>query len=226
MSEREYEAGKAHDDTQSGAPPRAREGARHDPSVAHRIALLGGECTGKSTLARALGARLPARVVEERLRSFCSEMGRTPRAHEQRSLLREQIRLEELALESARREGLRWVVCDSTPLATAIYSANYFGDESLMAQALAHQRGYLMTLVPALDLPWVADGIQRDGLQVRESFHRAVLEVLRANALAHAQIAGGGEARTRAALAALAAAGVQAGSVASTGVECEGPRSL
>ncbi len=173
-----------------------------------RIALLGGECTGKSTLARALGARLPARVLDERLRQFCDEMRRTPHAHEQRWLLREQVRLEDLALASAQREGLRWLVCDSTPLATAIYSATYFGDPSLLDEALAHQRQYVATLVPALDLPWVADGIQRDGPQVRASFHRAVLEALRANALVHVEIGGSGDARVRGALAALQSLGV------------------
>lgn len=178
------------------------------PRPPARIALLGGECTGKSTLARALGARLGAQVVDERLRRFCDEMRRAPLASEQRWLIEEQIRLEALAMESARLAGLRWVVCDSTPLATAIYSARYFADESLMAQALAHQRGYAATLVPAPDLPWVADGIQRDGPQVREAFHRAVLETLRANAIAHAEIGGSGAARERRALDALAASGL------------------
>ena len=181
--------------------------AKPAPPV-RRIALLGGECTGKSTLARVLGAQLPARVVEERLRQFCDEMRRTPHAHEQRWLLREQIRLEDLALASAQREGLRWVVCDSTPLATAIYSATYFGDPSLLDEALAHQRRYLATLVPAPDLPWVADGIQREGPQVRESFHHAVLDALRAHALVHFEVGGSGDARMRSALAALQSAGI------------------
>ncbi len=175
-----------------------------DVAVA-RIALLGAECTGKSTLARQLGERLRAHVLDERLRRFCDEMRRTPRADEQRWLLEEQIRLEAQALAAAGRAGLRWVVCDSTPLATAIYSAAMFDDDSLMAAALAHQRGYFATLVPAPDLPWVADGIQRAGASARESFHSAVLDALRANRLAHVEIAGSGPARLRGALDALAA---------------------
>ena len=58
------------------------------PRPPARIALLGGECTGKSTLARALGARLGAQVVDERLRRFCDEMRRAPLASEQRWLIK------------------------------------------------------------------------------------------------------------------------------------------
>jgi nicotinamide riboside kinase len=60
------------------------------------------------------------------------------------------------------------VIADTTPLMTAVYSHLLFDDESLYDFALAHQRIYDATLVTGLDLPWVADGLQRDGPKVRE----------------------------------------------------------
>jgi hypothetical protein len=61
-----------------------------------------------------------------------------------------------------------WVVADTTPLMTAVYSHMLFDDDSLYPMALAHQALYDSTLVTGLDLPWVADGLQRDGPHARE----------------------------------------------------------
>ncbi len=49
----------------------------------------------------------------------------------------------------------------------AVYSDLVFADAGLYASALAAQRRYDLTLVTALDLPWRADGLQRDGAHVR-----------------------------------------------------------
>ena len=50
----------------------------------------------------------------------------------------------------------------------AVYSDFVFGDTSLYESALAAQRRCDLTLLTALDLPWQADGLQRDGAHVRE----------------------------------------------------------
>jgi len=155
-----------------------------------RIGLVGAECTGKTTLACALADALPGLWVPELLREFCDRHGRTPGRDEQSALLREQIAREARVFEQARREGLGFVLCDSTPLVTALYSVEIFGDASLIAQALEHQRGYAATLLAATDLPWQADGIQRDGPLARERFHRRLSRTLREQRIAFARIAG------------------------------------
>ncbi|MCJ0762630.1 AAA family ATPase [Variovorax terrae] len=133
-----------------------------------QIALLGAESTGKTQLALQLAAHLraqgrPATVVPELLREWCDREGRTPRADEQAAIAQEQQR----RVEAAAAAG-SVVIADTTPLMTAIYSELLFGDTSLYAAAEAHQRRYHLTLVTGLDLPWVADGLQRDGAHVRE----------------------------------------------------------
>ena len=45
-----------------------------------RIGLLGGECTGKTTLGEDLARTLPGFVAEEYLRDFVSTFGRLPTA--------------------------------------------------------------------------------------------------------------------------------------------------
>jgi hypothetical protein len=47
-----------------------------------------------------------------------------------------------------------------------------------------------LTLLTALDLPWVADGLQRDGPHVREPVDDVLRELLLANALPFAVIGG------------------------------------
>jgi hypothetical protein len=57
--------------------------------------------------------------------------------------------------------------------------------------------------VTALDLPWVADGLQREGPHVREPVDRLVRAALHASQLPYAVVSGGGERRLAAALQAL-----------------------
>ena len=57
---------------------------------------------------------------------------------------------------------------DTTALMIAVYSDLVFADTGLYDDALAAQRRVDLTLVTALDLPWLADGLMRDGAHVRE----------------------------------------------------------
>ena len=165
------------------------------------IALLGAESTGKTVLAGALASALatPARrvaVVPEYLREFCDRHGRTPRRDEQVHIAAEQTR----RIEAAAQEH-DIVVADTTALMIAVYSEHVFGDTGLYASALADHARSDLTLLTALDLPWQADGLQRDGPHVREPVDAAVRSALvRAN-LAYSVVSGSGTARLEAALA-------------------------
>jgi len=134
-----------------------------------RIAVLGAECTGKSQLCRALAQFLPGLALTEVLREWVSGAGRTPNPDEQWQVFDRQQRAEQQALAEAERTGHAWVLCDSAPLMTAIYSLHYFADDRLLAPALAHHEGYALTLVCADDLPWMPDPGQRDGERVRQA---------------------------------------------------------
>ena len=94
------------------------------------------------------------------------------------------------------------VVADTTPLMVAIYSRLLFGDDCLLPMALDAQRRADLTLLTALDLPWVADGLQRDGPHVREPVDRQLRSLLTEHGIAFSTIAGEGAARVEQALAA------------------------
>ena len=132
------------------------------------VALLGAESTGKTTLAAEIGEALAARgveveVVAEFLREFCDANARTPRRDEQAAIAATQTARIDAA---AGRSDV--VVADTTALMVAVYSDLVFADTSLYDDALAAQRRVDLTLVTALDLPWLADGLMRDGAHVRE----------------------------------------------------------
>jgi len=144
-----------------------------------RIAVLGAECTGKSQLCHALAQILPGLVLAEVLREWVSGAGRTPNPEEQWQVFERQQQAERHAILESERTGHRWVLCDSAPLMTAIYSLHYFADDRLLAPALAHHAGYALTLVCADDLPWMPDPGQRDGECVRLAVQARLHEIVR-----------------------------------------------
>lgn len=161
-----------------------------------RIALVGAESTGKTTLAQALPARIEAlsglrcALVSERLRAWCDTMGRTPLRHEQAAIAEAQHKAIE---QAAARHDV--VVCDTTALMTAVYSELIFDDTSLTAAAIAWQRRCQLTLLTAIDLPWVADGHQRDGPQVRAPVDARLRALLQQHGIGFNVVAGQGERR-------------------------------
>lgn len=167
------------------------------------VALLGAESTGKTTLANELGAALAARgervaVVGEYLREFCDREGRTPLMAEQRAIAAEQTR--RIAQAAAQHD---LVIADTTALMIAVYSDHVFDDLALYDEALAAHARADLTLLTALDLPWQADGLQRDGPHVREPVDAKVRAALARAALGCAVVFGEGETRLANALAAI-----------------------
>ena len=170
------------------------------------IAIVGAESTGKTTLAAALAMRLAAETgrrvawVPELLREWCAHSGRTPLVHEQASILRAQH--ERIDAAAASHDT---VVCDTTALMTAVYSRIVFNDRSLDERAaLLHRRRMALTLLTAIDLPWVADGLQREGPRVQGPVDNALRELMQAQDIDFAVVSGAGDARVRHALDAVA----------------------
>jgi HTH-type transcriptional regulator, transcriptional repressor of NAD biosynthesis genes len=180
------------------------------------IALLGAESSGKSTLAQALLTEIqsawaadsaPTPTIEgvpETLRHWCEAHGRTPVAHEQTDLLHAQAR--QLTLARTRVGPSGWLVADTTPFMTAVYSEHYFADNGLYATAVQAMPTPDVTLLMGLDLPWQADGPWRDGPAVQTAVDTLLRQRLQSHGLRHHTIYGHGNARTAAALLVVALA--------------------
>jgi nicotinamide riboside kinase len=172
-----------------------------------RVALLGAECTGKTRLAGELAGALEARgqrctLVPELLREWCDRHGRTPARHEQPGVAQQQ------AQRIADATPADWLIADTTPLITAVYSELLFGDLSLYPEALALQQGFDLSLLTGTDLPWIADGFQRSNAMQRAAFDGLLRERLGAAGLAFRVIYGSGAERLRSALACLTSVGL------------------
>jgi nicotinamide riboside kinase len=168
-----------------------------------KIALLGAESTGKTQLAAELAAHLCAQgkravAVPEVLREWCTRAGREPRPEEQLPIAREQ---ESRVDDAAARADV--VIADTTALMVAIYSGMAFEDGELLRFALERQRGYDVTLLCALDLPWVADGLQRVGPEVRDAVDAQIREALARARIPYRMVYGSGDERLRNALVAI-----------------------
>ncbi|MGZ5787345.1 MAG: AAA family ATPase, partial [Ramlibacter sp.] len=139
-----------------------------------------------------------AEAVPEVLREWCTREGREPRPEEQLPIAQEQEARVDVA---AARTDI--VIADTTALMVAVYSGMAFEDGELFRYALDRQRGYDVTLLCALDLPWVADGLQRIGPEVRESVDAQIRDALERAAVPYRMVYGSGDERLRNALAAI-----------------------
>lgn len=129
-----------------------------------RIAVLGAESSGKSTLCQALAQRYGTLWVPEYLREFVDTQGRVPFESDQYGIARTQRAREDEAAARAKD----FLFCDTTPLMTALYSRVYWGRVDARLEGLAATHDYALTLVTAPDTPWIADGLMRDSEEVRE----------------------------------------------------------
>ena len=151
-----------------------------DPA-AGLIGVVGGESTGKSTLAAALGMRLPAIVVPEYLRTWVERhRGQVPQPGEQAEIMAAHRAAEVSGMRDAERSGLAWVVSDSGPLMTAVYSIQYYDDPSLLPLAIEWAARNDLILWCQDAFPWQPDP-QRDGSQARATSQQLLAEIFAAH---------------------------------------------
>ena len=135
-------------------------------SVPRRLALLGGESSGKTTLAQALAARLGTAWVPEYGRQRWEELRETLSVAELLAVAQRQVEWEEAAALRAPAGG--WLICDTTPLTTLQYCLYDHGSAPPELQALA-LRPYDLMAVCEPDFEFVQDGCRRDdGFRARQ----------------------------------------------------------
>jgi HTH-type transcriptional regulator, transcriptional repressor of NAD biosynthesis genes len=122
-----------------------------------RIALLGGESSGKTTLARSLALALGTVWVPEYGRQRWEELRQTLSVEELLQVARTQVAWEEEQAAHARG----WLVCDTTPLTTLQYCLHDHGRACPALEQLARRR-YDLTVLCQPDFAFVQDGCRRD----------------------------------------------------------------
>lgn len=122
-----------------------------------RACLLGGESTGKTTLAQALAERLGTAWVPEYGRELWEAKGGALVYDDLLEIACTQVAREQFACRGARR----WLLCDTSPLTTLMYCRDMFGRAEPELERLATRR-YDQVFLCAPDFPFVQDGTRRD----------------------------------------------------------------
>jgi HTH-type transcriptional repressor of NAD biosynthesis genes len=141
-------------------------------SFIERVCLLGGESSGKTTLARALAERFHTQWVHEYGRELWEAQRGQLSAEDLVRIARMQI-ARELA---AARQSTRWLFCDTSPLTTLIYSHAMLGTADPVLERLA-DRGYHRIVLCAPDFEFVQDGTRRDAAFRQEQHAAYVREI-------------------------------------------------
>ncbi len=153
-------------------------------SFVQRVAILGGESSGKTTLARALARQLATVWVPEYGRQLWEQRGGVLGFGDMLQIGQQQCAREQVLAQQA----YRWLVCDTSPLVTAFYSEALFGAVDPGLQQLS-QRPYAVTLVCAPEFDFVQDGTRQDAA-FRQRQHAWYLAELARRGVAYTLLAG------------------------------------
>ena len=122
-----------------------------------RVAMLGGESSGKTTLAAAVAQRLAEPWVAEYGRERWVEARGRLEFDDLAAIAHQQVRREEEASLRARHT----LLCDTTPLTTRFYSEEMFGRVDPGLEQLSRRR-YDLAVLCAPDFTFEQDGTRRD----------------------------------------------------------------
>lgn len=158
-----------------------------------KIAIVGPESTGKSTMARHLAQILGTVCVPEYARYYCRNLNRKYTLQDEVNMFYGQVALEEALIPLAKNNVL---VCDTTMLTVKIWCDHLFGDTPKEVTNEIKTRKYDFYLLMDIDLPWEDDPL-RDFPQQREHFIRIWKQELEALQASYKIISGIGDERLK-----------------------------
>lgn len=148
----------------------------------YRIAVVGAESTGKSTLARELARKYKTVWAPEYGRIFAE--GKIPgldifpnklwRTNEFVHISKAQGLLE----DQLARDSYQVMFCDTTPYSTELWHERYTGEKSIRVHEAAGVRDYALYIVAGDEIPFTQDGT-RDGQEIRHTMHQQFINELK-----------------------------------------------
>lgn len=162
----------------------------------YKVAVVGTESTGKSTLVKYLAKMFATSWVEEYGRTFCEQ-----ELYGDESLLEFEdyativFRHKELEDQAARTAN-RVLFSDTNALITGLYQYLYEGDIDPIVSGMIEREYYDLVIYLDDDVPWVDDGLRQHGTKSLREHTKSTLENLmeRYN-IDHVKIAGSYEER-------------------------------
>jgi NadR type nicotinamide-nucleotide adenylyltransferase len=166
-------------------------------SFVKRVCFLGGESTGKSTLASEMAKRFDTAFVPEYGRTLWEEKGGKLEFEDLLTIAETHLRLEQERVLEANR----FLFIDTSPLTTMLYSEDLFGRVAPKLETLSHT-SYDHIFLCSPDFPFVQDGT-RAGAEFRDHQHRRYIEQLERRRIGYTELTGSIEERINAVMAKL-----------------------
>jgi NadR type nicotinamide-nucleotide adenylyltransferase len=135
----------------------------NDPMI--KIAIVGPESTGKSTMSAYLAKHYNTIWVPEYAREYCEKLTEPPTWQDEINMFRGQLALEAALLPEANK----LLICDTTFITVKIWSDQIFGQSPPEVVAELSRHHYDFYVLLDIDLPWEDDPL-RDFPDLREHF--------------------------------------------------------
>ncbi len=150
-----------------------------------KIAITGPECTGKTTLARALAQRLRSTWVPEYARTYLENIDRPYRQEDLLLIAQGQIKLEDKLSKS--EEHL--LICDTDITVIKIWQQYKYGSCYPQLLDFIKDRHYDLFILTAPDIPWVYDP-QREQPDKRDELYTLYKKELEARKVNYKEVSG------------------------------------
>ncbi|HTM97335.1 MAG TPA: ATP-binding protein [Pedobacter sp.] len=145
-----------------------------------KIAIVGPESTGKSTISQALAKHYHVPWVPEYARYYCAALTTDCTLQDEINMFHGQVALEESVLAMTETD---FIICDTTFITVKIWSDEMLGETPQIVIDALQAKPYDFYVLLDIDLPWMDDPL-RDFPHMREHFmaiwHKE-LQALQAN---------------------------------------------
>jgi NadR type nicotinamide-nucleotide adenylyltransferase len=131
-----------------------------------KIAIVGPESTGKSTITKLLAKHYQTLWVAEFARYYCAALTGPCTMQDEINMFHGQVALEESVLAMTEND---FIFCDTTFLTVKIWSDEMLGETPKIVLDALRERTYDLYLLLDIDLPWEEDPL-RDFPHMREHF--------------------------------------------------------
>ncbi|SFH13958.1 AAA family ATPase [Pedobacter insulae] len=135
-------------------------------SAIKKIAIVGPESTGKSTISKALAKHYQVPWVPEYARYYCAALTADCTLQDEINMFHGQVALEESVLAITESD---FIICDTTFLTVKIWSDEMLGETPQIVTDALQAKPYDFYVLLDIDLPWMEDPL-RDFPHMREHF--------------------------------------------------------
>jgi NadR type nicotinamide-nucleotide adenylyltransferase len=171
----------------------------HPKFEIRKIAIVGPESTGKSTMSAYLAEHYKTIWVPEYARGYCEKLTAPPTWQDEINMFHGQVALEQEMLPLANNGIL---ICDTTFITVKIWSDEMFGKAPQVVLDELPKHLYDLYLLLDIDLPWQDDPL-RDFPHMREHFMKVWYKELNDLKANYVLISGTGQDRYQNAVAAV-----------------------